>query len=184
MRVVHRRSVELGQDCRASSKPTSALNPPEPQAFSSARARPVVQLPSQPAPSKHRSRRRLPRSSARPCRAIERPSCPPTYRSRNCAGLCRVRCPAERCAPPVGHLVRAYVEHCSRWRLNQAPHEFVTPEQSRPNHPTPHRGTRALPNPSLERTSTGRAPWPRGAKEYHAPRGQGALPAAAAQLKR
>jgi hypothetical protein len=44
--------------------------------------------------------------------------------------------------------------------------------------------TETTPNPSLERTSTGRAPWPRGAQEYDAPRGQGALPVASAQLKR
>jgi hypothetical protein len=46
-------------------------------------------------------------------------------------------------------------------------------------------GTRPWePNPSLEGTSTGKAPWPRGAQEYHAPRGQGASPLPAPQLKR
>jgi hypothetical protein len=42
----------------------------------------------------------------------------------------------------------------------------------------------APPNPSLERTSTGKAPWPRGAQVHHAPRGPSALPVASAQLKR
>jgi hypothetical protein len=42
----------------------------------------------------------------------------------------------------------------------------------------------ARPNPSLERTSTGKAAWPRGAEVHFAPRGQGALPVASAQLKR
>jgi hypothetical protein len=40
------------------------------------------------------------------------------------------------------------------------------------------------PNPSLERTSTGKALGPRGAQAYHAPRGPSALPLASAQLKR
>ena len=44
--------------------------------------------------------------------------------------------------------------------------------------------TRALPNPSLERTSTGKAPWPRGFHAYHPPRGQATSPVASAQLKR
>jgi hypothetical protein len=44
--------------------------------------------------------------------------------------------------------------------------------------------TRALPNPSLERTSTGKAPWPRGFHAYHPPRGQATSPVPAAQLKR
>jgi hypothetical protein len=39
-------------------------------------------------------------------------------------------------------------------------------------------------NPSLERTRNGKAPWPRNAFVYDAPRGQGALPLRAAQLKR
>jgi hypothetical protein len=43
---------------------------------------------------------------------------------------------------------------------------------------------RAPPNPSLERTSTGKALGPRGAQAYHAPRGPSALPVASAQLKR
>ena len=42
----------------------------------------------------------------------------------------------------------------------------------------------AGPNPSLEPTRYGKAPWPRGAQAYLAPRGQGALPPRAAQLKR
>ena len=41
-----------------------------------------------------------------------------------------------------------------------------------------------MPNPSLERTRNGKAPWPRNAFVYDAPRGQGALPLRAAQLKR
>jgi hypothetical protein len=45
--------------------------------------------------------------------------------------------------------------------------------------------TETTPNPSLERTSTGKAPGPRGAHcVHHAPRGPGALPVASAQLKR
>ena len=40
------------------------------------------------------------------------------------------------------------------------------------------------PNPSLERTSTGKALGPRGAMVYAAPRGPSASPVAAAQLKR
>ena len=40
------------------------------------------------------------------------------------------------------------------------------------------------PNPSLERTRNGKAPWPRNAFVYDALRGQGALPLRAAQLKR
>jgi len=40
------------------------------------------------------------------------------------------------------------------------------------------------PNPSLERTRTGMAPWPRARAVYHRPRGQGATPALSAQLKR
>jgi hypothetical protein len=44
--------------------------------------------------------------------------------------------------------------------------------------------TRVLPNPSLERTRNGMAPWPRGAVVHVAPRGQGATPSSAAQLKR
>jgi hypothetical protein len=45
-------------------------------------------------------------------------------------------------------------------------------------------GCGVLPNQSLERTSTGKALWPRGAQAYHAPRGPSALPVASAQLKR
>ena len=41
-----------------------------------------------------------------------------------------------------------------------------------------------LPNPSLERTSTGKALGPLRAHAYHAPRGPSALPLPAAQLKR
>mgnify|MGYP003512975662 CR=1 FL=1 len=41
-----------------------------------------------------------------------------------------------------------------------------------------------LPNPSLERTANGMAPWPRGAVVHVAPLGQGATPSSAAQLKR
>jgi hypothetical protein len=40
------------------------------------------------------------------------------------------------------------------------------------------------PNPSIERTSSGKAPWPRGAQVHVAPRGQGASPTAAAHVKR
>ena len=43
---------------------------------------------------------------------------------------------------------------------------------------------RVRPNPSLERTANGVAPWPRGAVVHVAPRGQGATPSSAAQLKR
>jgi len=43
---------------------------------------------------------------------------------------------------------------------------------------------RVTPNPSLERTANGVAPWPRGAVVHVAPRGQGATPSSAAQLKR
>ena len=43
---------------------------------------------------------------------------------------------------------------------------------------------RARPNPSLERTRNGVAPWPRGALVHDAPHGQGATPLRAAQLKR
>jgi hypothetical protein len=39
-------------------------------------------------------------------------------------------------------------------------------------------------NPSIERTSSGKAPWPRGALVHVAPRGQGASPTAAAHVKR
>ena len=42
----------------------------------------------------------------------------------------------------------------------------------------------ALPNPSLEWTSTGKALGPRGGQAYHPPRGPSALPVASAQLKR
>jgi hypothetical protein len=42
----------------------------------------------------------------------------------------------------------------------------------------------ARPNPSLERTRNGKAPWPCDAFVYDAPHGQGALPPRAAQLKR
>jgi hypothetical protein len=41
-----------------------------------------------------------------------------------------------------------------------------------------------MPNPSLEWTATGMAPWPRDAAVHVAPRGQGAMPVAAPQLKR
>jgi hypothetical protein len=40
------------------------------------------------------------------------------------------------------------------------------------------------PNPSLERTSTGKALGPRAGQCHHPSRGPSALPAAAAQLKR
>jgi hypothetical protein len=40
------------------------------------------------------------------------------------------------------------------------------------------------PNPSLERTSTGKALGPRGGLGHHPPRGPSALPVASAQLKR
>ena len=40
------------------------------------------------------------------------------------------------------------------------------------------------PNPSIERTSSGEAPWPRGAQVDVATRGQGTSPAAAAHVKR
>jgi hypothetical protein len=41
-----------------------------------------------------------------------------------------------------------------------------------------------LPNPSLERTSTGKALGPRGAHCHHSPRGPSAFPVVSAQLKR
>lgn len=41
-----------------------------------------------------------------------------------------------------------------------------------------------LPNHSLEPTRSGVAPWPRGTVVHDAPRGQGAMPARAARLKR
>jgi hypothetical protein len=41
-----------------------------------------------------------------------------------------------------------------------------------------------LPNPSLERTSTGKALGPRGAHCHHSPRGPSTVPVASAQLKR
>jgi hypothetical protein len=44
--------------------------------------------------------------------------------------------------------------------------------------------TKSLPNPSLERTSTGLALGPRGFSGYRPPRGPSANPASAAQLKR
>jgi hypothetical protein len=44
--------------------------------------------------------------------------------------------------------------------------------------------TNPLPNPSLERTSTGKSLGPRGAHCHHSPRGPSALPAGSAQLKR
>jgi hypothetical protein len=47
-----------------------------------------------------------------------------------------------------------------------------------------HPAATVTPNPSLERTSPGKAPWPRASQAYHPSRGQGASPAAAAQLKR
>lgn len=40
------------------------------------------------------------------------------------------------------------------------------------------------PNPSLERTRNGKAPWPCTAFVYDAPHGQGALPLRVAQLNR
>ena len=43
---------------------------------------------------------------------------------------------------------------------------------------------RVRPNPSLEWTRAGMAPWPRGAVVHVAPRGQGAMPERAPQLKR
>jgi hypothetical protein len=43
---------------------------------------------------------------------------------------------------------------------------------------------RVRPNPSLERTPTGRTLGPRSGHHYHPPRGPSALPAGAAQLKR
>jgi serine/threonine protein kinase len=59
-----------------------------------------------------------------------------------------------------------------------------------PSRPTARPGintqcsSRARPNPSLERTRNGKAPWPCNAFVYDAPHGQGALPSRAAQLKR
>ena len=44
--------------------------------------------------------------------------------------------------------------------------------------------TKALPNPSLERTSTGMALGPRGYAGHHPPRGPSATPVVSAQLKR
>ncbi len=46
------------------------------------------------------------------------------------------------------------------------------------------RGTGMRPNPSLERTSTGKTLGPRASQCHHPSRGPSALPAAAAQLKR
>ena len=40
------------------------------------------------------------------------------------------------------------------------------------------------PNPSVEPTRSGMAPWPRGVLAYHPPRGQGATPPRSAHLKR
>ena len=45
-------------------------------------------------------------------------------------------------------------------------------------------GADPLPNPSVEPTRSGMAPWPRGFHAYHPPRGQGATPPRSAQLKR
>jgi hypothetical protein len=43
---------------------------------------------------------------------------------------------------------------------------------------------RVRPNPSLERTSTGKALGPRNGQYHHPSRGPSALPVASAQLKR
>jgi hypothetical protein len=51
-------------------------------------------------------------------------------------------------------------------------------------HQSEARSTRMPANPSLERTSTGMAPWPRYRHSHHRPRGQGATPVSSAQLKR
>ena len=45
-------------------------------------------------------------------------------------------------------------------------------------------GPRVRPNPSLERTRTGMAPWPRARAVYHRSHGQRTTPALSAQLKR
>jgi hypothetical protein len=62
-------------------------------------------------------------------------------------------------------------------------HESATLEQFAPNVQAPECHA-VLPNPSLERTSTGKALGPRGGQAYHPLRGPSALPVVSAQLKR
>ena len=76
----------------------------------------------------------------------------------------------------------------ARWPKKQS---LVPPRSARAPGPhfcsavaAPSPWARVRPNPSLERTRTGKAPWPRGSQVYHPPRGQAASPARAAQLKR
>ena len=47
-----------------------------------------------------------------------------------------------------------------------------------------HQHQNAWPNPSVELTHSGMAPWPFGALVYHAPHGQGATPPRSAHLQR
>ncbi len=73
---------------------------------------------------------------------------------------------------------------CCRRRLSRELHE-PRHAQARPTKvPEPAGATRALPNPSLERTLGGMPPRPPSAVYHVAPGGRGAMPPRSAQLKR
>jgi hypothetical protein len=78
----------------------------------------------------------------------------------------------------------------SHWHAPQMPGTVTVAQMRSGKQNGPHAKTashavpQVLPNPSLERTRTGKAPWPRRSQVYHPPRGQAASPVRAAQLKR
>jgi hypothetical protein len=184
VRVVHRRSVVLALSWSRISLPNWT-----PSTHRSRRRSPrsedpeCLQKPT--SANTNRSRRRLSRNAALPCRAFGSASCPPTDSSphlRRPSSGSVLRCPLYSARwSPGSSLPRTPLPQAPE---PNEPRAVVMPEQCRPNHLSFLRGTRALPNPSLERTSTGVALGPRSRGAYHRPRGPSATPLAAAQLKR
>jgi hypothetical protein len=173
MRVVHRRRVassfDLSRVFQAPSKHRSRRRPSRSEGR------------EQPVPSKRRSRRRLSRSAVRPRRAVGHASCPPSRSARTCAALRRVQCPAERCAPHVTRLPRRLLPRALEPGASCTRHAGAT--SSKPPHVAQWHTQRCLtlrssgPAPA---SHLGRA----AVQAYHPPRGQGASPTRAAQLKR
>jgi hypothetical protein len=98
-------------------------------------------------------------------------------------GRLTVGCPRKKNAEALS---RSAATHWSMRATPVAARSNRAPGQRSCASPAWHRGPKCKvrPNPSLERTATGMAPWPRARAVYHRPRGQGATPASAAQLKR
>jgi hypothetical protein len=176
MRVVHRRrvasSLDLSRVFQAPSKHRSHRRPSRSEGR------------EQPVPSKRRRRRRLPRSAVRPRRAVGHASCPPSRSAHTCAGIRRVRCPAGRCARTLpAQFLPSSKAAAAGARTRSLIHASRSGNVVQPPHVAQWHTQRCL---TLR--SSGPAPARHLGREavhaYHPPRGQGASPTRAAQLKR